>query len=92
MTKKTKRLHQFAKLPLAVAIAASLSTTVSAFQFYMGDVEASLDTTLSAGASWRVQDRESSLVGAGNGGTGGSINSDDGNLNTDVGDTFSKIF
>ena len=91
MTKKTKRLHQFAKLPLAVVIAASLSTSASAFQFYLGDVEASLDTTLSAGASWRVQDRASWLVGVGNGGTGGSINSDDGNLNTNKGQTYSKI-
>jgi len=90
MTKKTQRL-QFAKLPLAVAIAASLSTPASAFQFYMNDLEASLDTTLSAGASWRVEKRSSDLVGQGNGGDGGSINSDDGNLNFDKGDTYSKI-
>ncbi len=91
MTKKTQRLHQFAKLPLAVAVAATLSTPASAFQFYMGDLEANLDTTLSAGVSWRIADREDDLVGLGNGGDGGSINSDDGNLNFDKNDTFSKI-
>jgi hypothetical protein len=91
MTKKIQRLHQFARLPLAVAVAATLSTPASAFQFYMGDLEASFDTTLTAGASWRVEKRDNDLVGLGNGGNGGSINSDDGNLNFDKNDTFSKI-
>ena len=76
MTKKTQRLHQFAKLPLAVAVAATMSTPASAFQFYMGDLEASFDTTLSAGASWRVSDRNDDLVGQGNGGDGGAIGVD----------------
>lgn len=91
MTKKTQRLHQFAKLPLAVAVAATMSTPASAFQFYMGDLEASFDTTLSAGASWRVEKPSSYLIGQGNGGDGGSINSDDGNLNYEKNDTYSKI-
>ncbi len=91
MTKKIQRLHTFAKLPLALAVAASMSTPASAFQFYMGEMEASLDTTLSAGASWRMEDRDPRLVGQGNGGDGGSINSDDGNLNFDKNDTYSKI-
>ena len=91
MTKKTQRLYQFAKLPLAVAVAATMSTPASAFQFYMGDLEASFDTTLGAGASWRVAKPDSNLVGQGNGGDGGSINSDDGNLNFDKNDTYSKL-
>ena len=91
MTKKTQRLYQFAKLPLAVAVAATMSTPASAFQFYMGDLETSLDTTISMGASWRVSKRSNDLVGQGNGGNGGSINSDDGNLNFDKNDTYSKI-
>ena len=91
MTKKTQRLHQFAKLPLAVAVAATMSTPASAFQFYMGDLEASFDTTLSAGASWRVEAPSSDLIGQGNGGDGGSINSDDGTLNFDKNDTYSKL-
>ena len=91
MTKKTQRLYQFAKLPLAVAVAATMSTPASAFQFYMGDLEASFDTTLSAGASWRVEAPSSDLIGQGNGGDGGSINSDDGTLNFDKNDTYSKL-
>jgi len=91
MSKKTQRLHQFAKLPLAVAVAASMSTPASAFQFYMGDMEASFDTTLSAGASWRMAGRDDYLVGTGNLGDGYSINTDDGNLNFDKHDTYSKI-
>lgn len=91
MTKKTQWLPSCAKLPLAIAVAASVSTPVDAFQFYLGDVEASLDTTLTAGASWRMEDPNPRLVGLGNGGTGGSINSDDGNLNFEKGDTYSKL-
>ena len=91
MTKNTQRLQQFAKLPLALAIAASMSAPASAFQFYVNDLEASIDTTLSAGASWRIEDRSDNLVGVGNGGSGGSINSDDGNLNFDKDKTYSKI-
>lgn len=91
MTKNIQRLRNCAKLPLALAVAASLSTPASAFQFYMGDVEASIDTTLSAGASWRMEEQSPLLVGRGNGGEGGSINSDDGNLNFKQHDTYSKI-
>jgi hypothetical protein len=91
MTKNTQRLQQFAKLPLALAIAASISAPASAFQFYVSDLEASLDTTLSAGASWRLEERNDNLVGVGNGGTGGSINSDDGNINFENDKTYSKI-
>jgi len=104
MTKNTQRWHKLAKLPLAVAVAAAVSAPVSAFQFYMGDVEASFDTTLTAGASWRVEDRDSrqtaqgnmqpygstpSAVGTGKGSS--SNNFDDGNWNFDKGDTYSKV-
>lgn len=91
MTKKTQWLRHCKKLPLALAVAASVSTPVDAFQFYMGDVETSIDTTLSAGASWRMQSPNEYLVGKGNGGSGGSINSDDGNLNFKKHETYSKI-
>ncbi|MFD2229688.1 DUF1302 domain-containing protein [Alkalimarinus sediminis] len=102
MTKNTQRWHKLARLPLAVAVAASVSTPASAFQFYMGDVEASFDTTLTAGVSWRVQDRDSRQLSQGNlaplgsnpyvySTTGASTNNyDDGNWNFDKGDTYSK--
>ncbi len=52
-----------------------------AIRFDFDSFEGSLDTTVSYGASWRVQDRKSSLVGIANGGTRTGVNNDDGNLN-----------
>ncbi|MDV2077056.1 DUF1302 domain-containing protein [Marinobacter xestospongiae] len=103
MTRKTHQRQTWAKLPLAVAVAAGMSGQASAFSFYVGDVEASFDTTLSAGATWRVEERDRRLIAQGNLGPeyapGGSManigastnNYDDGNLNFDKGDTVSKI-
>ncbi len=105
MTRKTHQWQQWTKLPLAVAVAAGISGQAQALSFYMGDVEASLDTTLSAGASWRVEDPDRRLISKGNLGpeyapggdpalanVGGSSNNyDDGNLNFEKGDTVSKI-
>lgn len=50
-------------------------------QFDVGDLNGSLDTTLSYGLSWRVQQRDNRLVGLANGGQAYSQNGDDGNLN-----------
>ncbi len=103
MTRKTHQRLSWAKLPLAVAVAAGMSGQASAFSFYVGDVEASFDTNLSAGATWRVADRDRRLIAQGNQGPeyapGGSLanigsssnNFDDGNLNFDKNDTVSKI-
>ena len=103
MTRKNHPWQQWAKLPLAAAIAAGMSGQATAFSFYVGDVEASLDTTLSAGATWRVEDRDKRLIGQGNLGPeytpGGSLanigastnNYDDGNLNFESGETVSKV-
>jgi len=99
MTKKTQRWHKLAKLPLVAAIAASVSAPAHAFQFYLGEIEGSLDTTLSAGASWRVAKRDTNQLAQGNIGPGlkGSTigsstnNTDDGNWNFKRGETFSKI-
>lgn len=103
MTRKTHQWQQWVKLPLAVAVAAGISGQASAYSFYIGDVEASLDTTLSAGATWRTKERQDRLIAQGNlgpeftpGGAKANIgassnNFDDGNLNFDKGDTVSKI-
>lgn len=103
MTRKIQQRQQWAKLPLAAAIAASMSTPAAAFQFYLGDVEASFDTTLTAGAAWRVEEQDKHLISQGNlgpsyapGGVNQNIgassnNFDDGNLNFEKGDTYSKI-
>ncbi len=103
MTRKTYQWQQWAKLPLAVAIAASFSGQASAFSFYLGDVEASLDTQISAGATWRTEDSDRRLIGQGNlgpsfapGGANANVgastnNYDDGNNNFAKGDTVSKV-
>ncbi|PFG11624.1 MULTISPECIES: DUF1302 domain-containing protein [unclassified Marinobacter] len=82
------------RLPLAIAIAAGFSGYASAYTFdseKLGGVEAQFNTTLSAGATWRTENRDKGLVGLGNGGTASSTNYDDGNLNFDRGDTVSKL-
>lgn len=97
MTRKKQPLLQVAKWPLAAAVAASLSTPAQAFQFMLGEIEGSLDTTLTAGASWRLEKRDTDQIGKSNlvsppADVGGvSVNSDDGNLNFKRGETYSKI-
>ena len=103
MTRKIHQRQRWTKLPLAVAVAAGMSGQAAAYSFYMGDVEAQFNTTLSAGAGWRVEDRDKRLIAQGNLGPeyapGGPLenigastnNYDDGNLNFDKGDTYSKI-
>lgn len=54
-----------------------------------GQLTGSFDTTVSVGASVRVQDRDLGLIGIRNGGSAGGINSDDGNLNYSQGDLTS---
>ena len=69
---------------LAMAVLLALGAgSVHAFSFESesGEVKGSFDTTLSIGATWRMQDRDPSLLGITNGGTARDPNSDDGNLN-----------
>lgn len=103
MTRKTHPWQRWAKLPLAVAITAGFAGQASAYSFYVGDVEAQFNTTLSAGVGWRTQNPDKRLIGQGNLGPsyapgkvneniGASTNNyDDGNLNFEKGDTYSKI-
>lgn len=103
MTRKTHQWQRWTKLSLAVAVAAGMSGQASAYSFYVGDVEAQFNTTLSAGAGWRTQNQDQGLIAQGNLGPsyapgkaneniGSSTNNyDDGNLNFDKGDTYSKI-
>ena len=69
-------------LALVVALAAA---PAGAEDFNHGELEGSLDITLSHGVTLRVGDRDESLIGTTNGGTATSVNSDDGNLNYDRG-------
>jgi len=63
----------------------------AAFQFDFGEVEGSLDSTISYGMSWRVSDRDKDIVGTTNGGNAYSVNGDDGNLNYDDDKLISQI-
>lgn len=57
-----------------------------AFTVYDNDaVIIQLDSTISYGLQWRVQDRDKDIIGLANGGTKHSCNYDDGNLNYDTG-------
>ncbi|WP_416397734.1 DUF1302 domain-containing protein [Allohahella sp. A8] len=99
MIKHSQRRFGWTALSAAIAAASSLSMPAQAFQFYLGDIEGSLDTTLTAGASWRVEKRDKdylaqgSLPNYGKGSTTGSStnNTDDGDWNYDRGKTFSKV-
>lgn len=63
----------------------------SAFNFSMGEVQGSFDTTVSAGATWRMQNPDRAQIAIANGGTSRSANDDDANLNYDKGDMVSAI-
>ena len=53
----------------------------SALEFEQGEVRGNLDTTISYGLMWRVQDRDPDIIGVVNGGNAFSVNGDDGDLN-----------
>jgi len=76
---------------LPVLLAMLWGAPAAAFQFEFGDVEGSLDSTLSYGMSWRVADRDDDIVGTANGGNAYSVNGDDGNLNYDDGKLISQV-
>ncbi|HYC03604.1 MAG TPA: DUF1302 domain-containing protein [Azospirillaceae bacterium] len=59
--------------------------SAQAVQFNRGELTGSFDTTITVGATFRVQDRDPDLIGRANGGRGNSINGDNGNLNYDKG-------
>ena len=76
---------RFAACALALAFA-WCAPPVGAEDFTHGELEGSLDITLSHGVTLRVDDRDKRLIGRAEGaGTANSVNSDDGNLNYDSG-------
>lgn len=74
------------KLPVGIllwmVVVALLPVSPAAgIQFDVGEIDGSIDTTLSYGLSYRVGARDKDLVGLANGGRAYSDNGDDGNLN-----------
>lgn len=84
------------RLPLVAAIAAvglMGSIPAHAFQFDVTDeVTASVDTTLTYGAMWRVTAQDKNLLAPTNGGVRNSANYDNGNANYERGDLVSSLF
>ena len=76
---------------LAVAAALAVSSPAHAVQFSWGDWDGDWNNTISYGISWRGEEQDTALLGRGNGGTGPSNITDDGNLNFEKGDIFSNI-
>ncbi len=73
-------------IALAAASLCSTSGAALAFSTQVAGLDMQLDSKLSLGAAWRVESRDSTNVGIGNGGESFSTNSDDGNLAFDNGD------
>jgi hypothetical protein len=75
----------------AVALVMLTGATPSlAFEFGSGELTGSFDTTITAGALWRMEDRDPTLVSSANRGSSRDPNSDDGNLQYDRGDLVSS--
>jgi hypothetical protein len=68
------------------------TTPAEAFRFNLGDVQGSLDSTLSFGMSWRMSDQDKEIIGTSNGGYAHSVNGDDGNLNYKKNDPISQTY
>lgn len=77
---------------LILAMLLFAATPAAAFQFTLGEVQGSLDTTVSYGLNWRVAEQDKAIIGTANGGRAYSVNGDDGNLNYKDNDYFSKVF
>ncbi len=77
---------------ITVLLAFVGAAPAAAFQFNLGEVEGSLDSTLSVGMSWRMGDPDKEIIGRSNGGYAYSVNGDDGNLNYKKGDPISQTY
>ncbi len=74
----------------ALACLLAWATPAQAEEFRHGELEGSIDFTISHGVTYRMQERDKRLIGIANGGTANSVNGDDGNLNYDKG-TVSNV-
>lgn len=77
---------KYGKLVLLIGIV--WASPVHAFEFTTGELTGSFDTTLTAGAAWRIQKRDPALIGIANGGTSRSVNEDNGDLNYENNDLY----
>ena len=92
----TKKMHAWslAALPLAIGLA-SFTGSANAVTFNIGEVRGQFDSQLSVGASMSTQSADDRFIHfqtPGENGQAVARTSDDGRLNYDAGDVFSKIF
>jgi len=86
----------FKKAPLALAVTAVTMASAQALEFSLGDADVRIDNTISAGIGWRTQDPGGYQIMPGNGeatgndGAGSSYNYDDGTLNYNKGDMYTR--
>jgi hypothetical protein len=59
----SKKSIQRTHLALAVATALVMAPAAQAFEFEKGELTGSLDTTISYGYSWRIQEQDNNLIG-----------------------------
>ncbi len=77
--------RRVALVVLAVASMVVFTVPAHAVDLSSGNYRLNLDTTISWGARYRVEDPNLALIGLPSGGTAYSVNGDDGNLNFDKG-------
>ncbi len=88
-TNKTKLLTT-----AVIVITAGLATSVQAAKFNWGEIDGTFTSTLSLGASWRLEDPDKDQVASGNltGGRASSSTADDGTLNFEKNELYSFLF
>ncbi|GBL55179.1 Protein of unknown function [Pseudomonas citronellolis] len=77
---------------LALAVALGVAAPAKAVNFNIGEIEGQFDSSLSIGASWSTQSPHQDFIGYNNGGNTATHTTDDGRLNFEKGETFSKLF
>lgn len=86
--------NKIKKKLLAALGCTTMAMNVAAAEFYFGeddDITLSISSQLSIGASWRLDEADPRFIFSLNGGAGNTGTTDDGNLNFENGQTFSKI-
>lgn len=76
-----------------LVMTAGLTLSANAAKFNWGEIDGTFTSTISVGASWRVEDPEKDYIAPGNleGGRSSSSTVDDGNLNFEQGEVFSTL-
>ena len=85
MSHRTLKPRSLLTFATALASLVFLASPLAAFQFGKGELSGSFDTTISAGALYRLNSPDPNFYGRANGGLQNSVNSDDANLNYDKG-------